>query len=83
MLKNYSSIADLKEFKEGFQAVIDQDFNPDFVELFGIDMFEYGFQKGLGYGIAGVFTIGAGFFIGKKLENYVKKKYFNKPDKEL
>ena len=81
MLKN-SSIADLEEFKEGFQAVIDQDFNPDFVQLFGMDMFEYGFQKGLGYGVAGISAIGIGVFIGVKLKNVITKKYFNKPDKE-
>ncbi len=81
MLKN-SDIAELKEFQEGFQAVIDQDFNPDFVQLFGMDMYEYGFQKGLCYGVAGVSAIGIGVFIGIKLKNVITKKYFNKSDKE-
>ena len=33
--------------KEGFQEVIDQDFNPDIVKCFGMDMWEDGCKFGL------------------------------------
>lgn len=81
MLKG-SEIVKLPVFKEGFDAVIEQDFNPDFVQLFGMDMFESGFETGLKYGVIGSCAIAAGYFLGKKLEKVISKHFRKNEESE-
>lgn len=55
--------------KEGFQEVIDQDFNPDIVKCFGIDMWNDGFKSGILMGVAATAGMTLGIYLGNKIAN--------------
>lgn len=60
--------------KEGFQEVIDQDFNPDIVKCFGIDMWNDGFKFGILMGAACTAGTMIGMYLGKKTADRIFKK---------
>ena len=43
----------LSDVALGFQEVIDSDFNPDIVHVFGIEMWDAGFKHGVMIGVTG------------------------------
>lgn len=60
--------------KEGFQEVIDQDFNPDIVKCFGIDMWNDGFKSGILMGVAATAGMTLGIYLGNKIADRIFKK---------
>lgn len=62
--------------KEGFQEVIDQDFNPDIVKCFGMDMWGDGCKFGLRMGVAATAGTMLGIYLGGKIAD----KLFKKPE---
>lgn len=72
--------------KEGFQEVIDQDFNPDIVKCFGMDMWEGGCKFGLLMGAACAAGTMLGIYLGGKLaKKHISKRKseFNKMADEM
>ena len=55
--------------KEGFQEVIDQDFNPDIVKCFGVDMWNDGFKSSILMGVAATAGMTLGIYLGNKIAN--------------
>ncbi len=74
MFKNPDAV-----LKEGFQEVIDQDFNPDIVKCFAMDMWEDGCKFGLLMGAA----CAAGTTLGVYLGGKAAKKHISKRKSEF
>ena len=68
-----------KVVQEGFQGCIDQDFNPDEVYMYGIEMYETGLKRGLI--TTGVIGIGLGIYLG--VRSYIVNKKLKKIDDDL
>ena len=69
-----------KTFKQGFELLVENDFNPDLVELFGIDMYEAGFKLGVPIGIFGTLTtIRLCLFISEKMNGITYRKMYTPP----
>lgn len=75
--KYMNGIINTKIFKQGFDILAENDFNPDLVLLFGTDIYDAGLKFGIPIGIFGTLAIiRICLFINEKINGITYRKMF-------
>lgn len=62
------------DLHDGFQEVIDSDFNPDIIQCFGIDMWDCGYRHGIMIGATGALMSLGTVCVAHKVYKDLKKR---------